>query len=177
MRAVARIVARADEALHRVALAGALACLALLVVVVGAQVVARYVFAAPPSWTDELARWLMVWAGLLGATVAFRRRSDPEIVSTEALPRRWLRIAGRGLAAVAVTLFLAPIAIHSFVGPNFSLDRGFFARNAARTSEGMEVSMLFVAAAVPAAAIIILVHLAARLLVGAGEGDAPPMRD
>ena len=54
-------------------------------------------------------------------------------------------------------------ALHSFVGPNFSLDRGFLARNAARTSEGMEVSMLFVATAVPLAAIVIVVHLLARL--------------
>lgn len=163
MTTFADLVARADAALHRLCRTAALVCLGLLVVVVGAQVIARYVFAAPPSWTDELARWLMVWAGLLGSTVAFRRGVDPEIVSSRQLPGRWLRVVARWVAAVAVILFLLPIALHSFVGPNFSLERGFMARNAARTSEGMEISMLFVASAVPVAAIVILIHLLARL--------------
>jgi TRAP-type C4-dicarboxylate transport system permease small subunit len=172
--AVLRTLLKADEALHRVCLGAALVCLGLLVVVVGAQVVARYVFAAPPSWTDELARWLMVWSGLLGATVAFRRGVDPVIVKSEALPGRWLkRIAGWG-AAAAVLIFLLPIAVHSFVGPGGSVARSFLARNAARTSEGMEVSMLFVASAVPLAAVVILFHLAVRVLTPRPrDGGAP----
>ena len=46
----------------------------LMVVLIGVQVVARYVWAAPPGWTEEGARYAMVWAGLLGAT-AYRVRS------------------------------------------------------------------------------------------------------
>ena len=30
------------------------------------QVVARYVFSEPPGWTEEGARYAMVWSGLLG---------------------------------------------------------------------------------------------------------------
>jgi TRAP-type C4-dicarboxylate transport system permease small subunit len=36
------------------------------------QVVSRYVFASPSSWTEELARFLLIWIGVLGASYAFR---------------------------------------------------------------------------------------------------------
>jgi len=36
------------------------------------QVVSRYVFSAPSSWTEEVARFLLIWIGVLGAAYAFR---------------------------------------------------------------------------------------------------------
>lgn len=36
------------------------------------QVISRYVFSSPSSWTEEIARFLMIWIGLLGAAYAFR---------------------------------------------------------------------------------------------------------
>jgi TRAP-type C4-dicarboxylate transport system permease small subunit len=36
------------------------------------QVISRYVFSSPSSWTEEVARFLMIWIGLLGAAYAFR---------------------------------------------------------------------------------------------------------
>ncbi len=43
-----------------------------LVVSVSWQVVSRYVFASPSSWTEEVARFLLIWIGVLGAAYAFR---------------------------------------------------------------------------------------------------------
>lgn len=55
------------------ALANTLVVLMLgLVGAVSWQVISRYVFAAPSSWTEEVARFLMIWVGLLGAAYAFR---------------------------------------------------------------------------------------------------------
>ena len=48
--------------------------MAALVVSVSWQVISRYVFASPSSWTEEVARFLMIWVGLLGAAYAFRTR-------------------------------------------------------------------------------------------------------
>jgi len=39
----------------------------LMVINVTWQVVSRYIFGDPSSWTDEVARYLLVWLGLLGA--------------------------------------------------------------------------------------------------------------
>lgn len=43
-----------------------------LVAAVSWQVISRYIFASPSSWTEEVARFLMIWVGLLGAAYAFR---------------------------------------------------------------------------------------------------------
>lgn len=45
----------------------------ILVVVVFYQVVARYIFNDPPSWTEELARYCQVWIILLTSSVCIRK--------------------------------------------------------------------------------------------------------
>ncbi|WP_075349757.1 TRAP transporter small permease [Algoriphagus marinus] len=41
--------------------------MALMVINVTWQVVSRYVFQDPSSFTDELARYMLIWVGMLGA--------------------------------------------------------------------------------------------------------------
>ncbi|MFQ5805111.1 MAG: TRAP transporter small permease [Phycisphaerae bacterium] len=47
--------------------------MAVLVVDVVWQVFTRYVLRSPSSWTEELATFLMIWVGLLGASVGLNR--------------------------------------------------------------------------------------------------------
>jgi len=47
-------------------------CLALMVAVVTWQVVSRYVLGDPSAWTEEVARMLLIWVGLLGGVYAYR---------------------------------------------------------------------------------------------------------
>lgn len=53
-------------------------CIALLlggmVALISIQVGFRYVLNRPLSWTEEVARHLMIWAAFLGAAVAYRRK-------------------------------------------------------------------------------------------------------
>ena len=49
--------------------------LAALTVVVFSQVVARYVLQAPLSFSEELARFLLMWLSMLSAAYAFRMKS------------------------------------------------------------------------------------------------------
>ncbi len=48
--------------------------MALLVVSVTWQVLSRYLLAEPSHWTEELARFLLVWIGVLGASYAFHMK-------------------------------------------------------------------------------------------------------
>lgn len=51
------------------------ALILLMACLVGAvlwQVISRYIFSSPSSWTEELARFLLIWISLLGAAYAFR---------------------------------------------------------------------------------------------------------
>jgi TRAP-type C4-dicarboxylate transport system permease small subunit len=43
-----------------------------LVAAVSWQVLSRYILASPSSWTEEVARFLLIWIGVLGAAYAFR---------------------------------------------------------------------------------------------------------
>ncbi len=39
------------------------------------QVLSRYLFVVPAAWTEELARFLLIWIGMLGAAYAYRQGS------------------------------------------------------------------------------------------------------
>ena len=48
---------------------------AVLTIAVFAQVVARYLFNQPPTWTEELARFCQVWIILLASSICVRKGS------------------------------------------------------------------------------------------------------
>lgn len=57
-------------------LMGVLATLVVAMVVsVTWQVLSRYLFVVPAAWTEELARFLLIWIGMLGAAYAYRTHS------------------------------------------------------------------------------------------------------
>lgn len=128
--------------------------IALLLLIIF-QVVTRYILQNAPVWTEEVARYCMVWGGLLGATVAFKEGSDPFLVPppTRGNPL-WLSGA-RILRAMATVAFLGPILYHS--------DR-FLLRTWQRTTEALGIPTAFVTVAVPLAVVIIFFHLLAQLL-------------
>jgi TRAP-type C4-dicarboxylate transport system permease small subunit len=140
---------------------GAAAGLALMVLLIGVQVVARYLFSEPPGWTEEGARYAMVWSGMLGAAVAFKAGADPVMLRLKALEGNaaiaWLR-------AASVVLFLGPILYFCLYGPGQDLARGFLARSASRNAEAIGLSMAWFTAALPVAFTAILIHVAASLV-------------
>ncbi|HBX67752.1 MAG TPA: TRAP transporter small permease, partial [Balneolaceae bacterium] len=48
--------------------------MALMLISVCWQVLTRYVLATPSSFTDELARYLLIWIGTLGAAYTSGKR-------------------------------------------------------------------------------------------------------
>lgn len=160
----ARAIITASAAVERLCLAAAMLALAGMVGAVMLQIVARYGFSSPPSWTEELARYLMVWGGLLGATVAFKRGADPVIVSADMFRSGWSRVLRDLILAATTVIFLAPVLYYCFFGPNADPGRSFLMRNLARTSDGLGLNLVVIAAAIPVTAGVIFLHLAARLL-------------
>lgn len=51
------------------------AVMGLLVLDVVWQVITRFVLKNPSNWTEELATFLLIWVGLLGAAVALNRQA------------------------------------------------------------------------------------------------------
>lgn len=163
MRALARSLAAVSSALNRAALVGAVAAVAVMIFAAGYQVIARYVFDAPPVWTEELARRAMVWAGMLGASAAFHERSDPNLFPAALGVSGGLGHALAIVRALGVVIFVVLVLYYCLFGPNMSFARGFIGRSLARKAEMIDLSMVWFTAAVPVAFALVLVHLVAQL--------------
>ncbi|MCU0574624.1 MAG: TRAP transporter small permease [Syntrophobacteraceae bacterium] len=142
---------------------------AMLILVIF-QVVTRYLLQNAPVWTEELARYCMVWGGLLGATVAFKEGSDPCLVPPPTRGNHIWVSGARILRAIATVAFLGPILYHS--------DK-FLLRTWQRTTEALGIPTAFVTVAVPLAVAVIFFHLLAQMLgkPGASEGQAESAMD
>lgn len=68
------MIAKTTAVLERIEEAFLVLVLTAMVATIGGQVVARYVFNAPFSWSEELARYLFLWVVFLGASQAMRRQ-------------------------------------------------------------------------------------------------------
>ena len=49
--------------------------LSFLTIITFSQVIARYVFEAPLSWSEELARFILLWLAMLSAAYGFKIKS------------------------------------------------------------------------------------------------------
>jgi len=164
MRATAAFLVRISSILNRIALAGAVVAVLVMVFSAGYQVVARYLFHAPPVWTEELARRAMVWAGMLGASCAFYERSDPTLFPGMLMVRGLRAGMLESVRALGTLLFILPVLYYCLFGPNFNVARGFIARNLDRQAEMMGISMVWFTAAVPVAFALIVLHVLAQCL-------------
>jgi len=106
---------RLTAALDRYVCWSCIALFAAIFVIMVMQVTCRYVLGSPLVWSEELARYLYIWACYLGAPVAMRRGSHIAItLLVDQLPPRAVRILGVCLHIVAF-LFLTELAIQGAI--------------------------------------------------------------
>jgi len=98
MQAFVRVV---DAALRYLLVA----LVAMLVISVAWQVFSRYLLTDPSPWTEELARFLLIWVGMLGASYAFREKAH---LGLELLPEK---LAGKPAASLLKGFTLLVVAI------------------------------------------------------------------
>lgn len=88
-----------------------------MVVVVAVQVLFRYVLNQSLFWSEELARYLLVWLSFLGASVAYRRKAHPGIDILQAkMPNALQKISTITVHLASITLF----AVMIFFGYRFA---------------------------------------------------------
>ena len=156
---------RLSARINSIALWGAVLAVVVMVGAAGWQVIARYILDAPPIWTEELARRAMVWAGMLGASCAFRTSADPTLFPGM---RDLQGGAGSTLAlirAAGVLIFAAPVIWFSIFDSRMNPLRGFLGRSLNRSAEMIDVSMIWFTTAVPLAFTIIVLHVLAMTLM------------
>jgi len=145
-------------------------CLMFLTVVV--QIIARYVFSSPPVWTEDIARYAMVWTGLMGATLSFKTKSDAVLMqSVFPKPPHRLAVFATAIQSAAVLIFILPVIYFCFIGLRGGFAKGYLARQSGLTADTLGIPMVWISVAVPISMIIILLHLFARW---AGDDAAEP---
>lgn len=127
-----------------------------MIACVGAQIIARYVFSEPPAWTEELARYAMIWSGMAGATVAYSRREDPVLIKAERLPSGWLQTLAQYIDIFTVTIFCTAILLAT---PQFLF------LHSQRITDSLEIPSILVVSIIPATVAIILFHAFVRLMI------------
>jgi TRAP-type C4-dicarboxylate transport system permease small subunit len=95
------------------------ACIGILIVPVTLQIISRYTALIPSYiWTEEMARFLFVWAIMIGAMVGVREAQHFEVDVWPTLSRRAeaaVRIVARlGVLAMAVIFVIAGIEFTRF---------------------------------------------------------------
>ncbi len=144
-------------------LGGVLAVLvAAMVVSVTWQILSRYLFVVPAAWTEELARFLLIWIGMLGAAYAYRTRSH---LGLDLLPQR---LTGRGktrLNAVSHLICMIFAATVLVVGGGSLVAMTWELR---QYSAAMGLPIAYVYAVIPASGVLICLFA----LVGALERPA-----
>ena len=123
--------------------------LVLITLVVTLQIVCRYILLELPPWSEELSRYLFIWANFVGAGVALARSSH---VSIDSLVTRMSGPVRRKLETVVVVL-VTTFAI-------FLLYQGIVTASAMKDNYSitMHFSMAWVFAALPAAGFIFLLY-------------------
>lgn len=164
-----------SNGLHAISRRAAIFTLFLMFLTVMIQVVARYVFSSPPIWTEDVARYAMVWTGLLGATLSFKTRGDAVLMDS-VFPKRphVMGVVADAVQSAAILTFILPILYFCFVGLRGGFAKGYMARQSGLTADTLGIPMVWVSAAVPLAMIIILVHLAARWVENLGSSPKQP---
>lgn len=142
-----------DRRLSGLALNLACALLALICVLGLWQVLARFVFSQPSTWTEEAMRRLLIWCVMLGVVVAFRRGALVSVDLMLRLSRGWWRRVVRSLITLSSLSFLAVLLW-------FGIDLAWRVRF--QTFASMEISMAWAYAALPVGAALALVAVLAQ---------------
>jgi TRAP-type transport system small permease protein len=119
------------------------AILAALLLIVLAQIVSRYVLNASLPWTEEAARYLMIWGVMLGASLAYRHGY---LISIETFVNRFPAPVRKLIRRANVLMSLCFTGILTVYGANLCV------LGAKMESPALELSYLWVYLAIPVGA-------------------------
>ena len=126
--------------------------LGLMVINVTWQVVSRYVFQSPSSFTDELSRYMLIWLGMLGS--AYVAGQDGHL-AIDILPQK---LTGRPKARLMIFIHIVVIA---FVLPVMILGGAnlvYITYVLGQISATLQVPLAYVYVIIPISGLLILYY-------------------
>jgi TRAP-type C4-dicarboxylate transport system permease small subunit len=146
---------RISDFLNRICERALIILLAAMAVAVFLQVLFRYVLHLPLFWTEEFARYCLVWASLLGAAVALKRGEHIAVTFfLDHFPKR----AARAMTMVAQISVLLILAVMVWGGIKLVLV------TSAQISPALRIPMAVPYLALPIGSFIMLFHLASSIM-------------
>lgn len=126
--------------------------MAVLVIDVTWQVLSRFILGVPSSVTEEIARFLLVWIGLLGAAYAFRTHAHLGLdILTAKLPIH-KRVRAEIVSQLMSFAFAASVMVYGGISlVKLQLMLG-------QTSAALEIKMGYVYIVLPLAGILICIY-------------------
>ena len=125
---------------------------AVIVVVGFAQVLFRFVFASPLSWSEELVRYVFIWSVFLTAAIGFNLNSHISIdfLTTWYPPRlqRMVALVSWGCVILGVVVVFV-LGMRLIQSPSVWLQK----------SPAMEISMTLPYAAIPVGCVVMMVNI------------------
>ena len=113
------------------------------------QVFFRYVMQSPLRWTEEAARYLMIWLVLLGSGVAMRNKAHLQVdVLTSALPEKPKKFVNIIVSALVIA-FLLIMTVYGF---KVAMKTMF------QTSPAMRLPMSLIYAAFPVGGVLMIME-------------------
>lgn len=164
---------RFERFTSRIALILAVLMLSISVVLAFYQVLTRFVFDAPSTWSEVMSRSAMIWSVFLGAAAGFR---GGYMMAVEVIYKLVPARALVWLEGFIVLCCLVVLAILVYFGTLMTI------RVSSQTLSGMGISIAWVYAAIPVGAafsvLAVLARIAAQLTrrepIGPAEAEAPP---
>jgi len=151
-------VYKCGDILYRILYWTLSAAVALLVLDVTWGVFTRFLMDGQATWTEELARYLLIWVSLLGAAVAFRTKShlgiDLFVNALAKEPQKWMNV----LAQVVVLFF----AVSIFLFGGYSLVHETFAMEQMTPALGLKMGYVYLA--VPVSGVFMVIFTLENVL-------------
>lgn len=146
---------RFEHQLTRLAMLIAVAMLAISVTLSFYQVLTRFVFNAPSTWTEVASRTAMIWCVFMAAAATFRGGYMMAVeVVYKVVPARFLTL----LEVAIVVCCLLVLGVLVYYGIQMTLRVGN------QTMSGMNISMAWAYAAIPTGSSFAIIAVVARLL-------------
>ncbi|HCD52688.1 MAG TPA: TRAP transporter small permease [Balneolaceae bacterium] len=124
----------------------------IMLITVCWQVISRYILAEPSSFTDELARFLLIWIGMLGSAYASGQHMHLAIdllpSKLEGTKKFWLNMVIYSMVILFVTA--------TFVIGGSRLV--YMTTKLAQTSAAMQMPLAYVYSILPISGVIILIY-------------------
>ena len=129
--------------------------MSLMVVIVFANVIARYSLSASLAWSEEVARFMLIWLVFIGAVLAY---VNDEHLGLDIIVRLFPRRIRYGLAVVADLLIMVAIYLVIHGGAQLMRDSWEWGSPATDTPYG------YVYTVVPACGILLLLQTIGKMV-------------